>query len=400
MKMEMKNPKNLISRVGLLFLAGSSLLAACSATDSGQNGVNWLFLAIAVIFVVVLIVGLVLLVRSGKFKQWGTAGLNANKWKLQERKITSQKGKIEEELAGLMVELGQKAWDAKVSDPSYSGAYDALVTLDQQRSDLVAAISALKDELNTVSGSRAKLVAEYENQMRELEATHKNVAKKFDKTTSEQEKLQKELDKLLKDREKLQAELDTQRNKLAELAESDDPDKDARIAASDEKIMSLEVDLAQVEARIAEIENQRSHLAIEQKPFEEKIARLQDQISTVEGNREEALAPLDQRIAALEENVQSKEAAITALKEEMAPMIGDLGPLVETARPESDALTDSYKKIDETKANLGEISQELYLIAARLETCDQGSVRNFYLMVAGIVLLVVLSVIFFIQAFV
>jgi len=84
----------------------------------------------------------------------------------------------------------------------------------------------------------------------------------------------------------------------------------------------------------------------------------------------------------------------------MVPKALALGPLVEATRPESEDLSATYKKIDETKADLGEVSQELHLVTARLETCDQGAVRNFYWMVAGILILVVLSVVFFYLAFV
>ena len=55
--------------------------------------------------------------------------------------------------------------------------------------------------------------------------------------------------------------------------------------------------------------------------------------------------------------------------------------------------------MNQIKANLGEVSQEMHLISARLDTCDQGAVRNFFWMLAGIMILVVLSVVFFILAF-
>jgi len=254
--------------------------------------------------------------------------------------------------------------------------------------------------LKKTGESRSKLVKEYSNQLSDLESLHKDVTKKIEKSQSEQLKLQKELEKVADQQGKSQAEVEDQQAELEALSASDDPDKEPKIAEIGVKIKALQAANTGAMTRISELESERSQLEVEQQPFEDKVTRLADQIITVEVDQKEALAPLVQKIAQLEATIQEKKNAIEALEQEIAPKALALGPSVEAARPKSEALSGLYKKIDETKADLGEASQELHLVAARLETCDQGAVRNFYWMVAGILLLVVLSVIFFILAFV
>ena len=398
MNMGALGDKKLFVRLGVLLFFGSGLLTACTSTNSADATVNWLFLVLAIVAILILAIGLFFLIKSGKFKQWGTAGIKSNQWKSQERKLTSQKEKLEGEKQNLITELGRKAWEARVSDPSYAAPFDELVALDQQKTQLVDEVKSLEAELIKVRYSRSKLANEYAKQISDLESQHKDVTKKIEKANAEQAKFQKELEKISKDQEKSQVEIEKHLEKLAEVQASDAPDKDAQVTSIGEAVTALQGSLAVAQTRIAGIETDISHLELEQQPFSDKLTRLTGQLSTVEDDQKGALEPLDQRIAALEEKIQVKKETIEALTENMTPIIEGLGPLVEAARPEAEALTPTYKKIDETNANLGELSQELHLILARLETCDQGAVRNFYLMVAGILILVVLSVVFFILA--
>jgi len=99
------------------------------------------------------------------------------------------------------------------------------------------------------------------------------------------------LKKVSNEKEKSRVEVDDQQVKLDELTASDDPDKDAKIATIGESIKALQASTASAVARISEIESDRSQLVIEQQPFEDKITRLAGQITTVEEDQKEALAP-------------------------------------------------------------------------------------------------------------
>ena len=390
--------KRIICRLVVITLLISLLITACSTDGSAESAVNGIPLALAILFVVVLAIGVAYLVKSGKFQEWGSAGINAGKWKFQERKLHAQKEEIEEEKQGLIANLGEKTWEARVSHASYQEPFDSLAALEEQKRTLAEVSTTLENKLNQVRTSRANLVDNYSKQINDLESLKKDVEKKFEKSKSQQSKLAKELEKISNEKGKAFAEVEDHQQKLSEVQASDTPDKDKQVASLSKSINTLQGSAVKASERISEIELELSKLDIAQQPMADKITRFDNQISTVEGDQQEALAPLDQRIAELEGEIQSKNEYAEDLQQKIVPAMQSLGPLVETARPESEDLTAAYFKIDKVKANLEDVTQEHYLVRARLEACDQGMARNFYLMVAGMLILVVLIVVFFVMA--
>lgn len=399
MDIQQKFFKKVISKLAFISILTSIFLASCGSATTTTSSVNWLMLVLAILLIVILGVALGLLVKSGKFNQWFDSGIKSGKWKIQERKLKGQKENIEQEKQRLIIELGKKAWEARVLDPSYAETYAELEALDAQKSALSKETDSLETELKQTRDSRNKVKSEYEKQLDDLQSLQKDVSKKLDQSESKQSKLHKDLEKLKEEQEKTLAEIGGHQQKMDEVFASDAPDKDNQAAALNASITSLQGSLAERSDRISELEMALSKLATEQQPYQDQISRLGDQITTVEKNQNEALMPLEQRIADLEENVKSKKETLEELKQKMTPLIPNLGPLVESARPESGTLTEYYAKIDRVKSNLGAVTQEHNLIVARLETCDQGAVRNFYLMVAGLLILLVLIVVFFVLAF-
>jgi predicted nucleic acid-binding Zn-ribbon protein len=400
MEIRQKFLKNVISRLVIISILTSIFLASCGSSTPRTSSVNWLMLVLAIVLIVVLGVALGLLVKSGIFSQWFDAGIKSGKWKIQERKLKGQKENIEQEKQRLITALGKKAWEAKVYDPAYAETYAELETLDAQQTALIKETDSLETKLKQTRDSRDKVKSEYEKQLEDLQSMQKDVSKKFEQSESKQSKLQKDLEKLKSEQEKTLAEISDHQQKIDEVYASDAPDKDSQAAALNASITSLQSSIAERSDRISGLEMALSKLATEQQPYQDQISRLGDQITTVERNQNEALMPLDQRIADLEEIVKSKKETLEELKQKITPLIPGLGPLVESSRPESGALTEHYAKIDRVKANLGVVTQEHNLIVARLDTSDQSAVRYFYLMVAGLLILLVLIVVLFILAFV
>ncbi|MBW6466194.1 MAG: hypothetical protein K0B06_06800 [Brevefilum sp.] len=392
--------KKVISRIAYLSLLVSGLMGACTTAGSTANGVNWIFLAVAVVLVIALGVILGWLIKSGKFSQLSTAGINANKWKLEERKLGGQKDDIQAKKESLISDLGKKAWTAKVLHPSYAELYTNLEDLDAHKSALVKETQQLETALKQAEDSRTKITSEYAKQISDLQSLVRDVEKKLDKSRSQASKLNKDVEKILKEQDKLLAEIAENQDKLAEVEASDAPDKEAQAEALVSRNKTLEGSVGETREKIADFERDIAKLEIEQQPFEDQIERLSAQISTVEGDQQEALTPLAQRINGLEADLAAKKAEVEGLQEKMPPIIQNLGPLVDAARPESDALSGEYQKIDQASASLRDLTQEHHLIKARLDTTDKSTVRNFYLMVAGLLILLVLIVFFFILAFV
>jgi predicted nucleic acid-binding Zn-ribbon protein len=391
--------KKVISRMAYLSLLVSGLLGACTTAGSTVNGVNWIFLAVAVVLVIALGVILAWLIKSGKFSQLSTAGINANKWKLEERKLGGQKDDILSKKESLISDLGKKAWTAKVVHPSYAELYTTLEDLDAHKSALEKETQQLETALKQAEDSRAKITSEYAKQISDLQSLVRDVEKKLDKSRSQASKLNKDLEKILKEQDDLLAEMAQNQDKLAEIEASDAPDKEVQAEALVSRIKTLESSVGETREKIAEFERDIAKLDIEQQPFEDQIERLSAQISTVEGDQQEALTPLAQRIAGLEADLAAKKEDIEDLQEKMPPIIKDLGPLVDAARRNL-SFDREYQKIDQASASLRDVTQEHHLVKARLDTTDKSTVRNFYLMVAGLLILLVLIVFFFILAFV
>lgn len=390
--------KRVISRLVVVSILISLLITACSTDGSSGSALNWLPLVLAIFFVAVLAIGVIYLFKTGKFQEWSSAGINAGKWKIQERKLESQKQAIEQEKTDLIAKLGKKTWEAKVKHPSYQEPYQTLEDLEARKQALAAEKDALETKLKQVRGSRDNLVSDYSKQINDLESLKKDVEKKLDKSKSQQSKLNNELEKINKQQLKSQAEIEDLQRKLTEVQASDLPDKEKQAASLTKSIKSLKGSADQAYERISEIEMELSKLRIAQQPIADKIKRFKDQIATVEDDQQEALAPIEQRLAELEQERQSKSEQIEDLQQRMIPIMQSLGPIAESNRPESEDLTAAYYKIDKVKANLAEVSQEHHLVVARLEACDKGMVRNFYLMIAGILVLVVLIVVLFVLA--
>ena len=391
--------KRIICRLVVITILISLLITACSTDGPSESAVNGVLLALAILFTAVLAAGVAYLVKSGKFQEWASAGINAGKWKFEERKLKGQKEDIEEEKQGLIANLGEKTWEAKVSHPTYQEPYEALAALEAEKQTLVGETDALESELIQVRASRANLVDDYSKQLKDLAGLKKDVEKQLEKSKSQGEKLDKELEKTQKEHNKARAEMDEQGQKLAEVEASDAPDKEKQVESLSKSLKNLEASLVKASESISNVELEKSKLEIEQQPLADKLARFEDQISTVEADQKEALAPIDQRMAELEGQVQSRNDQIDALRDKMTAIMHRMGALVESVRPESEELTAAYFKIDKVKANLEDVTQEHHLVRARLEANDQGMVRNFYLMAGGMLVLVVLIVVFFVLAF-
>lgn len=391
--------RNIICRLGVITFLISILITACSAEGPSEGAVNWLPLTLAILFTAVLAIGIAYLVRSGQFQEWSSAGINAGKWKIQENKLKSQIGNIEQEKQDLIARLGEKAWEAKVHHVFYQEPYDALKDFEAQIEPLVAETSDLEVKLNQVHDSRSSLFDDYSKQLNDLASLKEDVEKQLEKSRSQQAKLAKELEKLNKDQSKASADIETQQQALIEVQASDSPDKDKQVEKLTKSINTLQGSVSKALGRISEIELEQSKLEIAQQPMLDKIARFDAQITAVEENQKEALVPLDQQIVDIEAKIQSRNDQIKALREKMTSVMQSLGPLVESARPESEELTLAYYEVDKVKAKLADLKQEHHLVFARLEASDQNMVRNFYLMIAGILILVIVVVVFLVLAF-
>jgi hypothetical protein len=365
-----------------------------------KGTVGWIPLVLGIMMLGMLGVGVTGLLVSGKMKEWGAASINAGKWKIQETRLKGQQKKITKEKEGLITELGKKAWEIRVLHPSYTEPFFKLESLEEQKLACKERAGVLNKEFDLSRETRANVTSDYSLQINDLQSQQKDVGKRLNQSKLEQSRLQQEVSKIIKDQEKAQSEIKAYQDKLIEVRASDSPEKESQAESLSNAIYSLESSLQNLINRVPEIENRLSSLKIEQQPLEDQITRLNEQILIVQKDQKEALAPIDQRIAQLEGEIKAKKLEIDELHKKMSPIIDSLGPMVNSARPDSHELTAIYDQIDRVIANLVSVSQEHGLVSTRLETSDKGAARSFYIMAAGILILVILALVFIVLAFI
>ncbi len=364
-----------------------------------KSPVSWVPLVLAIVLIVAAGLALYKLISSGKLKEWSTAGINSGKWKIQASKLGGDLKHIEQEKAGLITELGTKAWEARVSHPAYAEPYTQLESLDQQASTIDADTKFLETHLQQVRDTRSKVAAEYARQISKLQSERKDVNTSLEKSRSNQTDLEKQSTKLEQEKTKMEGEIQTHQKKLAQVQASGSPDRDKQAASLTDAIAALEKSLFTTTGRVPELQTEIANLQTEQQPLVDQIARISDQITKAQADQKAALDPIDQQIGDLEGQINAKKADLNDLRQKMTPLISSLGPLVDSARPESEALNKIYGKIDKTYTELASKTEEHDLLSTRLETSDKGAVRKFYIMVAGAVVVLVLIIILLVVAF-
>ena len=73
----------------------------------------------------------------------------------------------------------------------------------------------------------------------------------------------------------------------------------------------------------------------------------------------------------------------------MPPLINQLGPEVDKARPDSPSLLENYTRIYNLNQEIERTLQQQDLLKIRLSTADSGAVRNFFLLIVFLVVMVI-----------
>jgi chromosome segregation ATPase len=121
-----------------------------------------------------------------------------------------------------------------------------------------------------------------------------------------------------------------------------------------------------------------------------RVTELGEQTRRLENQKALELEPLQLQVEALEKQLRTKNEEIKELEKKTEPMIKSLGYLVDTARPDSEALREEYNQLDAIYKKLADTTQERTEIVTNLESLDKEASRNFYLLILlGVVVLVV-----------
>ena len=355
-----------------------------------QPATNTVTIVIGVVLILAFIGLLVWLYTTNKLQQWFQAGTQSGKWRFQDMQLANESKKIERTKTQQIEELGQKAWQARVTDPSYEQAWADLEAIETQIDRIKDHSRMLQDQLNQVSLQHDDLTQNFDNQITQLEHQRKDTEAKLKVAQSELRQLESNIEGLANQKSSLQREIKATRSDLINTEGSDEPDRQDILLNLNSRLDGLVSELLSVSNDEPELASQIPSRQSDVLSLNSRVNELSDQVRRLEGQKSQELEPLTLQMEALEKQLRTKNDEIKDLERKMDPMQSSLGYLVDNARPVSDSLQENYAALDDTYRRLAETTQERTEIDAKLGDLDQSASRNFYLLVLlGVIILVI-----------
>ena len=363
-----------------------------SLFQTAQKETNWITLTLGIVLLLGFLGFLIWLYTKGTLLQWVRAGTQTGKWKLRDVQILNETKKYERTKQIQIEELGQKAWKARVNDPSYAQAWSDLEASDSQIDSVLRYTRGLQDNLNLVHTQIDDLVRNYDNQITQIDNQRKETDQKLKKAQSELRQLESELDKLANEKGLLQRDIKATRTDLINTEGSDEPDRV-------EIMNSLNLRLDGLVHNLLEVSNAEPELAgliparqSEVLALNTRVNELLDRVRKLENQKRNDVEPLDQQVEALEKQIKVKNDEVAELEKRMDPMIRSLGQMVDAARPSAEVLQADYANLDSTYQKLTTAAQARSDLAVKLEELDKDASRNFYLLIVLGVIVIVLAI--------
>jgi len=359
-------------------------------TEQGTPG--WVSILIGALLLLGFIGLLIWLFTNGKLRQWYQAGTQSGKWKFQDLQLSNEIKKTERLKVTQIEELGKKAWDARVSDPAYQQAWSDLEAIEEQIEVVKVHSRNLQDNLNQVSTQTEEISQNYNNQIETLDSQRKETEQKLKQAQSELKQLETDIDSLANQKTSFQRDIKATRTDLINLEGSEEPDRGEIMANLNARLDSLVQNLLNVSNAEPELASKIPARQSEVLTLNTHVSDLGDQMKKLEYQKEQELEPLKQQIEALKKQIQNKTDEVQELERKMEPKVKALGHMVDTARPGSDVLQESYSKLDSVYRKMSNISQERDSISSKLEELDKTASRNFYLLILLGIIVITLAI--------
>ncbi|HHX09032.1 MAG TPA: hypothetical protein GX730_06350 [Chloroflexi bacterium] len=360
--------------------------------QTAQSTPGWVPILIGALLLVGFIGLLIWLFTTGKLRQWYQAGTQGGKWKIQDLQLSNEIKKTERLKVTQIEELGKKAWDARVSDPAYQQAWSDLEAIEEQIEVVKVHSRNLQDNLNQVSTQTEEITQNYNNQIETLDNQRKETEQKLKQAQSELKQLETDIDSLANQKTSFQRDIKATRTDLINLEVSEEPDRGEIMANLNARLDSLVQNLLNVSNAEPELASKIPARQSEVLTLNTHVSDLGDQMKKLEYQKEQELEPLKQQIEALKKQIQNKTDEVQELERKMEPKVKALGHMVDTARPGSDVLQESYSKLDSVYRKMSNISQERDSISSRLEELDKTASRNFYLLILLGIIVITLAI--------
>ena len=372
-----------------LFFSLFGVFLPIHLTQETQPTTNWVSIVIGILLILGFIGLLIWLYSTKKLQQWFQAGTQSGKWKIQDMQLGGEVRKIDKVKAAQIEELGRKAWQSRVSDSSYAQAWADIEAVETQIDRIKEHSRTLQDNLNRVSSERENLTLDFDNQIAQLDLQRKDTESKLKQAQSALHQLETDIDSLASQKSSLQREIKATRTDLINTEGSDEPDRQDILSNLNARLDRLVSQLLEVSNDEPELAGRIPSYQSEVLSLNARITEISNQARRLEGEKSQELEPLNLQVDALEKQLRTKSEEIKDLENKMEPMIKSLGYLVDTARPSSEVLQESYNLLDATYQKLANTTQERTEIDAKLEGLDKAASRNFYLLILlGVIVLI------------
>lgn len=367
-------------------------LTSCAPSDLSSEGIKWLPLVIGIFLLLGLIGGLVYLLKTGKLQKWASEGVGLGKSKYQASRLGSEKKKIDKTKSTLVDELGVKIWEQKIEHPAYEAEWNRLSAMEVQQTPILEDIKRLESEAQRVKENRDSLSDQLNRQISVLQAQVQNLTARISVLKGSQATAEKNYQSLQQRSNNLIAEIHSLQTRITQAQTSNAPDRDQQIFTMNNSIATHNNEILSISNQVPGVQSELTRLRNEQMPLIVEMDKAKTDLVSVQDQLRQLVPPLEVQLNNLNATLKSKQNEISAIKATMQPIIVGLGPLAEEARPDAAVLNDLYAKIDVEKSKLGSVTSEVDLMQTRIASTDKNSARNFYLVLAGGIVLLVVAI--------
>jgi len=368
-------------------------LTACTQTGNpAEPGGRWVSIVMGILLLVAYLGLVIYLWRAGKLSTWFAAGSTAFRLKTQDVRLKSELKGLERDKAALLDELGEKAWAARVSDPSYEDAYNQLLTIQGQIDGAAEHRRSLEEKKAELVRQREAVAERFGQQIEALKNQQAGVEHDLTDAKNRVRALEADLDAVAQEKVRFQRDVKDTRNRIIEVERSDDPDKVEQLSELNSQLSSLTTSLLDATNAEPELAAQLPGLQNQVLALSTQFNDLQGQIQALEGDLRSELLPLDDQLDALEKQIKTKNSEIKTFEEQLAQMARALGAQVEKARPLSPELTELYQKMDTITSKVDFKAQAKEDVSSNLGAVDKTASQNFYLLLLIGVLIIVLAI--------
>ena len=377
---------------GLLFNLAFTLHPALFAQTTETAPINWVKLAIGIVLIIGLIALIIWLLTNGKLAHWAKSGIQRLKYALQISRFGNEIKQSNKTKETLLDELGQKAWDARISDPAYEKEWTELEVLDEQIASITNFSQSLQEQTSQLSKQHEDLSRDFDEQLAEKELLRKATESKLKQAQSELYRLESDIDALANQKASLQREIKSTRSDRINAESSDEPDRSEILSA-------LNIRLDDLVAKLLSVSNEEPELAGRIPDFQSEVIKLnssltelEQQIRQIEGQKTQELEPLEKQMESLEKQVKQKANEVKETERKMEPLIKNLGERVDEARPSSEVLQEFYNSLDASQQQIVDATSQREETNINIQNLDSAAARNFYLLVVGGLLILVLGI--------